>query len=223
VGSTASVRGATVLVHDGTTTNNEFQDISNASRERVSNATETVGTTTGNTINNIGSSGTSTSTTATITAARAATEASTTANNIAAAGTSTTATHDARARIPSTTATTVAGSTAMARGAPVLEHDETTTNNEFQTISTAARQQEREIQESRTVQSSPRRRRVGPGRGANFTFHEITTLLDLVEQKLPVSITDWEQIASTLHTFCPNTSRTGDGCRRKFLGLGNRR
>ena len=266
---------------NGTTTNNEFQAISSASRQRVSNSTEAVGTTTtDNTTNNISAAGTSTSTTATITAARAATEASTTANNVAAAGTSNTANHVTRARTSATTATTIAGSTASVGGAPVLEHDGTTTNNEFhstlsaarqrgrsridpsssrgrergpsrgatfahhevtaqlapvleldgtiadyefQTFSTTARQQEREIQESRTVQSSPRRRRVGPGRGASFTYHETTTLLYLVEQKLPVSITDWEQIASTLHTICPNTSRTGDGCRRKFLGLCNRR
>jgi hypothetical protein len=266
---------------NGTTTNNEFQAISSASRQRVSNSTEAVGTTTAdNTTNNISAAGTSTSTTATITAARAATEASTTANNVAAAGTSNTANHVTRARTSATTATTIAGSTASVGGAPVLEHDGTTTNNEFhstlsaarqrgrsridpsssrgrergpsrgatfahhevtaqlapvleldgtiadyefQTFSTTARQQEREIQESRTVQSSPRRRRVGPGRGASFTYHETTTLLYLVEQKLPVSITDWEQIASTLHTICPNTSRTGDGCRRKFLGLCNRR
>ena len=249
--------------------------------QRVSNSTEAGGTTTtGNTINNISAAGTSTSTTATITAARAATEASTTANNVAAAGTSNTANHVARARTSATTATTIAGSTASVGGAPVLEHDGTTTNNEFhstlsaarqrgrsridpsssrgrergpsrgatfahhevtaqlapvleldgtiadyefQTFSTTARQQEREIQESRTVQSSPRRRRVGPGRGVNFTHDETTTLLDLVEQKLPVYITDWEQIAAVLYNMFPKEARTGDGCRRKFLGLCNRR
>ena len=134
-----------------------------------------------------------------------------------------TANHVARARTYATTATTIAGSTASVWGAPVLDHDGTTTNNEFQAISTTVRQRERGIQQSCADQLSPRRRRVGPGRGASFTYHETTTLLYLVEQKLPVSITDWEQIASTLHTICPNTSRTGDGCRRKFLGLCNRR
>ena len=134
-----------------------------------------------------------------------------------------TANHVARARTYATTATTIAGSTASVRGAPVLDHDGTTTNNEFQAISTTVRQRERGIQQSCADQLSPRRRRVGPGRGANFTHDETTTLLDLVEQKLPVYITDWEQIAAVLYNMFPKEARTGDGCRRKFLGLCNRR
>lgn len=54
-----------------------------------------------------------------------------------------------------------------------------------------------------------------------FTRQEMKTLLDLVEVKLPVSSSNWAEIAWALYMLHPTAMRCGEACRRKFLSICN--
>jgi hypothetical protein len=75
------------------------------------------------------------------------------------------------------------------------------------------------------MQQSSRRRGVAAaaGRGSNFSHQEVTTLLNLIEQLLPLTSRDWQRIATALGSVFPHNKRTDEGCRRKFLALCNKR
>jgi hypothetical protein len=85
---------------------------------------------------------------------------------------------------------------------------------EFNSFTDASRQRVRE----RTQQSASRRRGTQT-RGVIFTQEEVSHLLDLVDEILPITARDWTNIANTLNRAYPQNNRTAEGCRRKFRKL----
>ncbi|TMW65573.1 hypothetical protein Poli38472_008215 [Pythium oligandrum] len=56
-------------------------------------------------------------------------------------------------------------------------------------------------------------------RGLGFTEREIKSLLDVIEERLPLAIDDWETVASVHRAMFPNLNRTVGSLRRKFYKL----
>ena len=57
------------------------------------------------------------------------------------------------------------------------------------------------------------------GRGTNFTREEIDSFLDIVEEVLPLSSTQWERVAETHSARYPEKGRNVDSLKRKFKEL----
>ena len=57
------------------------------------------------------------------------------------------------------------------------------------------------------------------GRGTNFTRDEINSFLDIVEDVLPLSSTQWERVAATHLARYPRKGRNVDSLKRKFKEL----
>ena len=81
-------------------------------------------------------------------------------------------------------------------------------------MSTDIRQQDR----LRQAQSIPSRRGES-GRKPNFSKQEISTLLSIVAGRRPKTKNDWNSVAQDLNRQYPTAQRTGEGCRRKYLGM----
>jgi len=60
-------------------------------------------------------------------------------------------------------------------------------------------------------------------RGANFSSEELDSLLELIEEVLPISATQWESVADLHRTRYPDAARTVDSIRRKFKQLHNKK
>jgi hypothetical protein len=56
-------------------------------------------------------------------------------------------------------------------------------------------------------------------RGANFSREELDSFLDIVEDILPLSTTQWESVVETHSARYPDKGRTVDGLKRKFKEL----
>jgi len=77
------------------------------------------------------------------------------------------------------------------------------------------------IQQQSHIYSSRESVMVEPLKRPVFTRQEMKTLLDLVEVKLPVSSSNWAEIAWALYMLHPTAMRCGEACRRKFLSICN--
>ena len=64
---------------------------------------------------------------------------------------------------------------------------------------------------------------VGARRGANFTAAELESFLDTVEEVMPISATQWENVAATHLARYPETERNVGSLRRKFKELYSKR
>jgi len=60
-------------------------------------------------------------------------------------------------------------------------------------------------------------------RGANFSSEELDSLLELIEEVLPISATQWESVADLHRTRYPDAARTVDSIKRKFKQLHNKK
>ena len=58
-------------------------------------------------------------------------------------------------------------------------------------------------------------------RGANFSYEELDSLLEIVEEVLPISATQWETVAGMHRLSYPNANRTVDSIKRKSKQLHN--
>ncbi len=56
-------------------------------------------------------------------------------------------------------------------------------------------------------------------RGANFSREELDSFLDIVEEILPISATQWEHIAEMHNSRHPDKGRSVDSLKRKFKEL----
>ena len=81
-------------------------------------------------------------------------------------------------------------------------------------MSTDIRQQDR-LRQSQSIPS----RRGESGRKPNFSKQEISTLLSIVAGRRPKTKNDWNSVAQDLNRQYPTAQRTGEGCRRKYLGM----
>ena len=60
-------------------------------------------------------------------------------------------------------------------------------------------------------------------RGANFSSEELDSLLEIIEEVLPISATQWESVADLHRTRYPDAARTVDSIKRKFKQLHNKK
>ena len=81
-------------------------------------------------------------------------------------------------------------------------------------MSTDIRQQDR-LRQSQSIPS----RRGESGRKPNFSKQEISTLLSIVAGRRPKTKNHWNSVAQDLNLQYPTAQRTGEGCRRKYLGI----
>ena len=63
----------------------------------------------------------------------------------------------------------------------------------------------------------------GPKKGPNFSKAEIDSMLELVEQDLPLCASAWDEIAEKHREFWPLSGRDGESLRRKFNLLANKK
>jgi hypothetical protein len=56
-------------------------------------------------------------------------------------------------------------------------------------------------------------------RGSGFTQQEVDSLLELLDEKLPLAKDEWDYVASRHMDRYPNTERTVDSLKRKFASL----
>ena len=56
-------------------------------------------------------------------------------------------------------------------------------------------------------------------RGANFSREELDSFLDIVEDILPLSTTQWESVVEIHSSRYPDKGRTVDSLKRKFKEL----
>ena len=91
---------------------------------------------------------------------------------------------------------------------PALSHPETTQRRLF-------------TLRSRSKGNRTPRKRVasGGGRGASFSERELESLLDILEEHLPVGGDEWDAVCRVHNTRYPDTNRTTDSLRRKFALL----
>jgi len=60
-------------------------------------------------------------------------------------------------------------------------------------------------------------------RGANFGSEEVDSLLEIIEEVLPISATQWESVADIHRSRYPDAARTVDSIKRKFKQLHNKK
>ncbi len=58
-------------------------------------------------------------------------------------------------------------------------------------------------------------------RGRGFTIAEIDSLLEIIEEVLPIGPNDWDRVTERHITFYPGLGRTRESLRRKFASLYN--
>ncbi len=62
-----------------------------------------------------------------------------------------------------------------------------------------------------------------PGRKKeNYRVAEIESLIEIVDEILPVTTTEWDTVAERHYTFFPEFSRTGESLKRKFNSIAKR-
>ena len=113
-----------------------------------------------------------------------------------------------------TTSATAANAGQATNAASILSTARQAANDNFHAVSTDIRQQDR----LRQAQSIPSRRGES-GRKPNFSKQEISTLLSIVAGRRPKTKNDWNSVAQDLNRQYPTAQRTGEGCRRKYLGI----
>ncbi len=53
-------------------------------------------------------------------------------------------------------------------------------------------------------------------RGLSFTVHELVSLVETIEEILPISHTEWDRVRDQHNKFFPDQNQTSDSHRRKF-------
>ena len=113
-----------------------------------------------------------------------------------------------------TTSATAANAGQATNAASILSTARQAANDNFHAVSTDIRQQDR-LRQSQSIPS----RRGESGRKPNFSKQEISTLLSIVAGRRPKTKNDWNSVAQDLNRQYPTAQRTGEGCRRKYLGI----
>ena len=113
-----------------------------------------------------------------------------------------------------TTSATAANAGQATNAASILSTARQAANDNFHAVSTDIRQQDR-LRQSQSIPS----RRGESGRKPNFSKQEISTLLSIVAGRRPKTKNDWNSVAQDLNRQYPTAQRTGEGCRRKYLGM----
>ena len=113
-----------------------------------------------------------------------------------------------------TTSATAANAGQATNAASILSTARQAANDNFHAVSKDIRQQDR-LRQSQSIPS----RRGESGRKPNFSKQEISTLLSIVAGRRPKTKNDWNSVAQDLNRQYPTAQRTGEGCRRKYLGM----
>ena len=106
-----------------------------------------------------------------------------------------------------------------------LSHDgATTTTNKKKRKKKGGKRKKDDNDEEEEAASSNKKPKKGK-KGMNFTRAETMCFLDLIEaaDKFPLCMTAWDEIAEKHSEFFPLTERDGEGLRRKFNSLANKK
>jgi hypothetical protein len=134
------------------------------------------------------------------------------ASNVASTRSATTNQADSNRASP--TSATAANAGQATNAASILSTAGQATNDNFHAVTTDIRQQD-QLWQSQSIPS----RRGESGRKPNFSKQEISTLLSIVAGRRPKTKNHWNSVAQDLNLQYPTAQRTGEGCRRKYLGV----